>query len=468
MAHDFRPYQPDQLHLLPVDPREWLPDDHLVYLIRDLVDQLDLSAIECGYSQDGRGAPAYPPAMMVALLLYSWSNHVFSSRKIARMCQEDLGGRYLAAGHLPDHRTINDFRLRHGDALAGLFVQSLQLCQRAGMVSLGHVALDGTKLAANARKHKAMSYGRMVEEEARLEKEVAAMLQRAEAADREEDGRFGKEGTGSGLSEELARRESRLTNLRQAKTALEAEAREAAEVKRAEWEADQQTRIDAGQRQKGGRPPKDPETVTPKEKAQRNFTDPESKIMKAGTGGWIQGYNGQAAVDADHQVIVACDLTDQAADAPHLPEMIDQVEVNTGGRPDELSGDAGYFSEANITALESREIGALIPPDRERHGRQERPEEPLTEEEQAKLSVAERQRHRLSTEAGRQRYAKRKITVEPVFGQVKGGPTAPGFRGVLRRGLRKCRQEWQWVCATHNFLKYFRFQRGQPRAHAMS
>jgi transposase len=459
MAHDFRSYTPDQPYLLPPDPRDWLSEDHLAYCVRDLVQHLDLSAFFAAYSRDGRGAAPFSPRLMVSLFLYAWCNNIFSSRQIARLCTDDLGGRFLAAGHTPDHRTLNTFRLQHGEALRGLFLQSLRLCQCAGMVSLGHVALDGSKIAANASKHKAMSYGRMVETQTRLEDEVEAMMQRAAAADAAEDAAFGKENPGSLFDEEVARRQGRLAKLREAKAALEAEAKAAAQAAQERREAEDRARAAAGERKKGGKKPPDPETVVPKEKAQRNFTDPESRIMKGGDGSWVQGYNAQAAVDRDQQVIVAMDLTNQAADAPHLPAMMEQVTTNTGCKPDEGSADAGYFSEANVAAMEAAGIQALIPPDRQRHGTFTAPVAPLSAEELAELTVAQRQRHLLSTASGRAAYAQRKITVEPTFGQIKGSPGAPGFRGFLRRGLEKCRQEWGWICATHNFKKYFRFQR---------
>lgn len=459
MAHHFRSYAPEQPYLLPPDPCDWLCEDHLAYCVRDLVQQLDLAPFRAGYSRDGRGAPPYAPQLLVSLLLYAWCQQVYSSRQIERLCTDDLGGRYLAAGHRPDHRCISDFRRQHGEALRGLFLQSLRLCQAAGMVSLGHVALDGSKVAANASKHKAMSYGRMVEAEARLATEVDAMLARAAQVDAAEDGQFGPQERGSLLGEELARRQSRLAKLREAKAALEAEAQAAAQAAKERRVVEDAARQAAGQPKKGGRKPKEPEQVRPKEKAQRNFTDPESRIMKGGDGAWVQGYNAQAAVDRDQQVIVACALTAQAADAPHLPAMSVQVVANTGCKPDVVSADPGYFSARNIDHLEGQGIRALIPPDRERHGSPEEPSEPLPAAVLAQLSVEERQRHLLSTAAGRAEYRYRKTTVEPAFGQIKGCPAAPGFRGFLRRGLAKCEQEWSWVCAAHNFGKYFRFCR---------
>jgi transposase len=457
MAHHFRSYAPEQPFLLPPDPREWLSEDHLAYCVRDVVQQLDLAPFRAGYSRDGRGAPPYAPQLLVSLLLYAWCQHVYSSRQIERLCTDDLGGRFLAAGHRPDHRCLSDFRRRHGEALHGLFLQSLRLCQAAGMVSLGHVALDGSKFAANASKHKAMSYGRLVEAETQLAAEVDAMLARAAQADAAEDAQFGKEERGSLFPEELARRQSRLAKLREAKAALEAEVRAAAAAAQERRAAADAARAAAGQPKRGGRQPANPETVRPKEKTQRNFTDPESRILKGGDGAWLQGYNAQAAVDRDHQVIVACELTAQAADAPHLPEMTAQVVANTGCRPAVLSADPGYFSAKNVGLLEAQGIQALIPPDRQRHGNPEAPPEPLSAAVLAALTVEERQRHRLSTAAGRAEYRYRKTTVEPTFGQIKGCPAAPGFRGFLRRGRVKCRQEWGWICAAHNLLKYMRF-----------
>lgn len=465
MAHHFRSYTPEQPHLLPPAPQDWLSEDHLAYTVRDVVQQLDLSAFRAGYSADGRGAPPYDPELLVSLLLYAWCNHLYSSRKIARLCRDDLGGRFLAAGHTPDHRCINEFRLRHGAALQALFLQSVHLCQEAGMVSLVHLAVDGTKIAANASKHKAMSYGRMEAEEARLAAEIEKMLQRAAVEDAREDAEFGKDQPGSLFTEEIARRQGRLKKLREAKAALEAQAKAAAEAKKAAREAKERERAAAGKRKLGGKKPRDPETVKPQEKAQRNFVDPESRIMKGGDGAFLQGYNGQAAVDRDHQIITACELTDQAADAPHLQAMVQQSAANTGCHPDTCSGDPGYFSADNVTALEGMGIEVLIPPDRQRHGTPAEPAPPLPPEMLASLTVADRMRQAISTAAGRAGYANRKKTVEPTFGQIKGCPGHPGFRQFLRRGLRKCTEEWHWVCAAHNFLKYMRLARGcQGRA----
>jgi hypothetical protein len=305
---------------------------------------------------------------------------------------------------------------------------------------------------ANASKHKAMSYGRMVEAEERLGAEIAEYQRRSREADVEEDSLFGKDAAGPNLPEELKRRETRLARIRAAREALEAQARAAQEAKqkvRALREAE------AG-KPLAGRRPKDPDEAKPDEKAQRNFTDPESRIMKAGNGEWVQGYNGQAAVDRDHQVIVACELSNQAADAPHLQPLIEQVAENTGAVPPEVSADAGYFSAANVQSQLGPFTQPLIPPDRMKHGEAGDPVERVTEQEP--MSLADWMRLALSTDAGASGYAWRKKTVEPVFGQIKGCPGSPGFDQFLRRGLTKARQEWRWVCATHNFKKYMRHQ----------
>lgn len=447
MSKHFLPYSPEQPHLLPAAPQDWMPPDHLAYLVRDLVSELDLWPIYSQY-KGSRGAPAFDPMMMVGILLYAWANDIYSSRRIADLCRCDLGGRFLAAGYQPDFRTISTFRLEHGEALSGLFAQSVKLCGGAGMVSLGHVSLDGSKIAANASKHRAMSYGRMVEAEERLTREIAEYQERCREADAGEDSLFGKESSGWGLPEELKRRESRLARIREAKAALEAQAKAAAK-------AGQKERDDRPHdRPSGGRKVEDPEQVNPQDRAQRNFTDPESRIMKSGTGEWIQGYNGQAAVDRDHQVIVACDLTDQAADAPHFQPMLAQVTENTGGTPTQVSADAGYFSESNVASQLGTPTQPLIPPDRMKHSEAGPRIEHLTGDDP--MSLADWMRLILSSEEGATGYAWRKKTVEPVFGQIKGCPGSPGLRQFLRRGLVKARQEWRFACAAHNFKKYMR------------
>src|SRR6266852_6658784 len=297
MAKSFRPYEPDQMLLLPPSLGDWVPENHLARFVSDVVDELDLTAIEATYAEE-RGYPPYHPRMMVKVLVYAYSSGVYSSRKIARQLEDSVAFRFLAAGNQPDFRTVSDFRKRHGAALAGLFEQVLRLCRQAGLVKLGRVDIDGTKMKANASKHKAMSYGRMQEKEAALRQEVVELLRRAEQADRDEDQRYGGAQRGDAVPAELARRESRLQKLAEAKAALEAE---------------------AGQRARAEG--KDPDRSAPPPKAQYNFTDPASKIQKT-SDGFIQGYNAQAAVDAHAQIIVAQHVTAAAPDVQQLPTVV--------------------------------------------------------------------------------------------------------------------------------------------------
>jgi transposase len=433
MAKTYRPYHPEQDLLLPASLREWLPQDHLAYFIGDAIDALELAKIESVYEHEARGYPPYHPRMMTKILCYAYCTGVFSSRKIARRCVEDIAFRVLSADNQPDFRTINDFRKRHLEALAELFGQVLLVCRRAGMVRLGHVALDGSKLKANASKHKAMSYGRMKEEVARLEAEIAALLAEAERTDAAEDLQYGAEVRGDELPAELAFREGRLAKIRQAMKDLEAEAQaETQPGNEAEEEGE-------------SKPPE-----VPKEKAQRNFTDPESRIMLTADKAFIQGYNGQAAVDSDYQVIVAAQATNQAADRPQVTAMVEQIEEHLGEKPQEMSLDAGYYSEANVQYLEGQRIDVYLPPCRLKHrDYREAKAEPVTEDS----TTRERMKAKVLTAEGRRKYGLRKETVEPVFGQIK---RCLGFDRFSLRGEEACNHEWRFVCAAHNLLKLFR------------
>ena len=379
-----------------------------------------------------------------------------SSRRIERATYEDVAFRYLAADPHPDHDTIAAFRQEHLANLSQLFVQVLPLCQRAGLVKLGHVALDGTKIKANASKHKAMSYERMGEGEKELAAEVQALLQEAARVDAEEDGKYGKGKRGDELPQELARRESRLAKIREAKAALEQEAKEAAEKKQAEVAAQLKEREKQERergRKFGGRPPQapDPEQVKPEPQAQRNFTDPDSRIMKDGaTKEFVQAYNAQAVVDSHAQVIVGAAVTQEAHDKKQLVPMLKEVKVQMGIPPQRATADNGYFSEPNVTDAQLQEIDLLVAPDRQKHG-EERPT--TTGPPPPDASVAEQMRHKLRTAEGRAVYKLRKAVVEPVFGQIK---EARGFRKFLLRGLGKVQAEWPMICATHNLLKLFR------------
>jgi len=454
MSHEFLPYSADQFYLLPPSPQDWLPEDHLAYQVIDVINEIDLSTFYSAYGNDGRGAPALSPTMMCALLLYAWIRKIYSSRKISALCRDDVGGRVIGGGYLPDHRTINNFRLRHQTALNDLFKQTVKLCQCAGMLG-GEEALDGSKIGANASKRKAMSYERMVIEEARLQTEIDFYFKRAAEEDAAEDAEHGRDKAGPTVSEELKHRESRIAKIREAKATLEAEAQAAAEAKQKE-RAEKEARAAEAGRKLGGRPPKIDQE--PKSTAQRSFTDPESRIMKAGNGSFIQAYNAQIVVNAKAQVITGCAVSQQAADVGHLPPMLDEVKSNTGEYPEILLADPGYFSEENMDAAAERGVTVLIPPDRQRHGTPSEPAEELSPEELAALPPIEQMRHCVSTEAGRDAYRKRKGIVEPVFGQIKGSAGNPGMLGFLRRGLDKCAAEWTWVCAAHNISKYIRFK----------
>ena len=434
MSKTYLPYDPDQQLLLPAALQEWLPDDHLAYFISDVVDQLDLSDITARYEGERRGGPPYHPRMMVKVLLYGYCIGVASSRRIAQRLHEDIAFRVLAANNTPDFRTISDFRKDHLGALSGLFLQVLAFCQRAGLVKLGHVALDGAKVRANASKHKAMSYKRMKEKEAQLAAEVAELLRRAQEVDDEEDRRYGQDKRGDELPEELAFREGRLEKIREAMAALEAEAQAAAEAE--------------GKEHPG----------VPDDKAQRNFTDAESRIMPAPGGrDFQQAYNCPAVVDHAHQVIVAARATNQSSDKQQAAAMMQETIDNVGAVPREVSADAGYYSAKAVDELYALGVDPFVAPEQTRHGRVV-PPAPRGRIPKH-LSPRDRMRRKLRTKRGRQRYALRMETVEPVFGQIKAGR---GFRQFLLRGLKKVNGEWSLICTGHNLLKLFRCGRLAP------
>jgi transposase len=470
----FRPYDPDRPLPLPPDLRAWLPADHAVYLLSDILDQVDLTPILADYERgDGGGNPPYHPVLLTKLLLYAYCEGVVSSRAIAARTYTDVAFRVLAADQHPDFRTISDFRERHLPALADLFVQVVRLAGRLGLVRLEHVAQDGSKILANASKHHAMSYARMQQAEERLGREIRALLAAARAADAAEDAAHGADRTGDevppDLAGEVARRERRLATIRAAKAALEAEARAEAEAIRAADAAERQRRAAAGEPKKPGKVP-DPQDA-PAAKAQRNFTDPDSRIMPNADKAYVQAYNGQLAVDAGGgQIIVGCLLTNQSADPAHLPPMLDQVRAVTGRVPGAWSADAGYFSAANLAAVERAGSTPYIPPGRQAHAAQPPPAvarflaeaglgPPPAEAVGTEQAATVAMRARLGAEAGRRAYALRKQTVEPVFGQVK---ERRGLRRFLLRGLAKVRAEWTLWCLTHNLLKLVRALRRRP------
>ncbi|CAK6697902.1 IS1182 family transposase [Synechococcus sp. CCY9201] len=499
----FRPWQPDQTTLLPPSPREWLADDHQVYFLLDLVDELDLSEILIpAQAKDPRGEKGFDPRMMTMLLLYAYCVGTVSSRKIERACYEDLAFRVLTGNQQPDHSRISEFRRRNLDALKGLFVQILRLCQIAGMVSLGHMALDGTKVQANASKHKAMSHERMLRAEKELEKEISALLRKAEILDAQEDKRYGKGKRGSDLPEELRHKQSRLERIRQARKQMEAETAAAAARQRQE-EADK-ARAQADAAKEAEAPaaeqvalnkkaeaaaakaraaienaievaeiagmdvdlePLDPDAMprrglarkadgTPTARTQRNFTDPDSHLMQSG-GTYLQGYNCQVAVDSDHQVIVAVGVSNQAPDVEHLKPMLERIASHAGALPDVMTLDAGYWSEDNAKTCADQGIDAYIATGRLPHGKPPPPKRgPLPKDADEKTRMA----RKLRSKKGSKIYAQRKAIVEPVNGQIK---EARGLRRFLLRGLQKVDGEWHLIAATHNLLKLFRYRRSQ-------
>lgn len=450
----FRSFDPGQMLLLPANMRDWLPEDHLVHFLRDVVDELDLSEIYDAYDGSKGGQPPFAPRMMTGLLLYAYCVGTVSSRRIEKATYEQVPFRVLTADQHPDHDTIAVFRQRHLSALSNLFVQVLRLCRSAGLVKLGHVALDGTKMRANASKHKAMSYGRMDAKVAELEEQIAGLLAEAEAVDQAEDARYGKGKRGDELPDELRFREGRLKKIREAKAVLEAEAKAKAKAEQARRDEETRDREDRGQTPKGYRkPPAD----TPDEKSQRNFTDPDSRIMKDGTTkSFEQCYNAQAVADGETQVIVAADVTQQANDKRQLTPMVDQMVENLdGAKPETLSADSGYFSEANAGYLATEEIDGYLATDRQKHGAT--PPAAPRGRIPKDATVTDRMARKLRTKKGRETYRRRKQIVEPVFGQTK---SCRGLRSFLLRGVDNVRAEWRLMCLAHNLLKLFRH--GQP------
>lgn len=452
MSKTYRPYEPDQMFLMPPSLIDWLPSEHMVYFIREILDTIDLSPISSVYEAEERGYPPYHPKAMTGILLYGYCNGITSSRKLAKHCQEDVGFRILAANNQPDFRTISDFRKLHYGTLKHLFVEILCLCHKAGLVKFGHISLDGTKIKANASKHKAMSYGRMKQEISRLEKEISDLLDEAEEIDTREDRKYGIDRRGDELPEELSRRETRLAKIKEAKRALEQEARESPKDKPPQPPASPpvmpmakvKTEVD---------PYTGKEHVV--DKAQRNFTDSDSRIMPYQKT-FVQGYNAQVAVDSAHQIIVATDVSNCSTDDDLLPYMVSLLPK----KPKKLSADAGFsVTENNIKYLKEKRIDAYIAIQREKHSH--RGQDPVPRGRIPKeLTVKELMKRKLLTKNGRRVYARRKCIAEPPIGQIKH---VQGFRQFSLRGYMKVRAEWFLVTATHNLRKLFRACSEQPR-----
>ena len=442
MSKKFRNWSPDQTWLLPPSPRDWLDDGHLVYFLLDVVGEMDLSPFFDRYKNSVSGQPPYHPRMMVTLLLYAYCSGVFSSRKIQGRCSVDVAFRVIVGEDIPDFRTISDFRKDNLAHLQSLFVQTLQVCAEAGLVKLGRVALDGAKVKANASRHKAMSYDRMKEEELRLQQEIVELMAQADAADAADDEQFGDR-HGDELPDELARRESRLAKIREARDALEEAARQKAKEHVAKMEAE------------GRNHRTNPDDVFPNDKDQQNFTDPESKIMKTSNKGFDQCGNAQI-VTTEEQVIVAAVVTNQANDVRQVEPMVEQLQsnveaANLDGEVKEFIADAGYYSEANTTAVTNAGMDPFFATQRLK--RNEQIPECAKGRTPGDLTPKQLMARKLRTKKGRETYRKRKWMVEPVFGQIKA---CRGFRQFLLRSLKKMQGEWTLVCLTHNLLKAFR------------
>lgn len=445
MAKTFRPWVVDQAWLLPPSVTDFVTPGHLATFIRDTVrEELDLSTILADYVEE-RGFPPYHPVMMTALLLYAYCQGIYSSRRIARSCEERVDFMAVTGMQRPDFRTVSDFRRRHLAALGALFGQVLKLCDRAGMVKLGHVALDGTKVQANASKHKAMSYERMKRRERELAEEVAKWFAAADSADAAEDSEFGRDRRGDELPDWVRNKEERRSKIREAMAALEAEAEAAS------GDPDDEPPEGGGSDKRKQR--NVPKNGAPHPKAQRNFTDPDSKIMKT-SNGFVQGYNCQAAVDAAHQVIVAHEVTNQNNDAPRLVSMLDGIRRHVGRQAKELSADSGYASEANLAELSRRRVRGYVALKRQAHSSEDRPRRRAIRGKR-QLEMQER----IARGGYRSRYRLRKQTVEPVFGQIK---EARAFRRFFLRGLAKVPHEWALICTAHNLRKFSRFLEGRP------
>ena len=461
-AKSYRPWNPSHYAQETHCPAVKLPEGDLVFFLLDTVPQLDLSRFYAYYEVETRGAPPFDPAEMVCLLLYSYCVGVFSSRKIARACERNLAFLAMVGSDRPDFRTISDFRKIHRDALADLFVDVLRLAKAAGLIRLGNLAIDGTKIQGNASRHKAMSYGYLKKEEQRLRAEIDALLQQAQTQDADDDAALGSR-RGDELPDELRRRQDRLAVIAAAKKRLEDQARAEADAERQRRQEQEAERQRTGQKRRGKEP--GPIVDTPDDKAQTNFTDPELKMMKANNKGWDYCGNAQASVDGACQIIVSCDVVDAANDKQQAVPVAQAARVNleqagiapptdAAGRPQKIptTMDTGYYSETAVRDLEEMGFDPYAATGRQRH---HAPEPLAAAPVPAEATAKEKMAAKLRTPEGKAIYARRKAIVEPVFGQIKG---VRGFRRFLLRGLAKVRSEWRLVCLTHNLLKIWRYR----------
>ena len=465
---NYRAWDAQQCSQEPVAPRDALPEDDLVFFLLDLVPQIDLSPFHQYYAQELRGQPPFDVTMMVTLLVYAYSVGVCSSRRVAAACERNLAFRAIVGDDSPDFRTISDFRKIHLVAFRPLFLEVLRLAGEMGMVKLGNLSTDGTKMGANASRHKAMSYGYMNKEIQRLEAEIEQLLKQAEQLDAEQDAALGSR-RGDELPDELKRREERLAKIREAKARLEAEARAQAEDEQRRRDEEQAKREAEGRKRRGKEPaPIDP---TPEDKAQTNFTDAEAKVMKQSNKGFDYSYNAQAVVDSAEQIIVAAETTNEANDkqqaVPMAQAALDNLNAAGIEQPKAADGtptpipntaDTGYFSKEAVEELEKMGIDPHIATGRQKHHEAPVPPEAAAPSAEAatpsaEASAKEKMQRKLRTATGKALYAARKHIVEPVFGMIK---SARGIRKFLLRGLEKVSAEWQLICLTHNLLKIWR------------
>jgi transposase len=440
MAANYLPYEPQQMLLLPESLQEWLPEGHLAHFISDAVDGLDLGAFHARYDKDGPRNQPFHPAMMVKVLVYGYATGVFSSRKIARKLHEDVAFRVLAARNFPAHRTIRDFRAFHLKELSELFVQVVRLAREMGLVKLGTIAIDGTKVKANASRHKAMSYGHMLKAEAELKAQIEALLNKARAADEAE-----KNEPELDIPAEIARRQDRLDAIAAARTRLEQRQRDA-DLERGRSDDDDQKPRGQDGKPKGGRY-KRPFGV-PQDKDQDNFTDPDSRIMQRAGGGFDPAYNAQTAVDATAHIIVAAELVNCAADAGELPKMLQAVKDNLGAYPAQALADAGYRSEAVFEQLaECTELVVALGREGKKH----------VDINAASLPRTAAMAAKMQSDEGRSAYRRRKWLAEPPNGWIKN---VLGFRQFSMRGLHRVQAEWKLVCMALNLRRMATMQPG--------
>lgn len=448
MAHEFRSHNPHQLFLLPPSPEDWLDKDHKAYFVRDVISSLDLRQFVGGYSSDGRGARAYSPSLMLSVILYGWLRGVYSCRKLASLCMDDVGARMLVGSERPDFRSLNRFRLRHAAAIRSLYLQSVKLCSKAGMVNLTDLAVDGTKVASYASNKRNIFYGRI---DAELERHIEFLRranERADAEDRAEDELYGEDEAGPKVPDAMKTTAGRIALLREAKEALEKEAKE-----RAETETKCKDEADSPPKRRSHVKRLKPDDARPKDSAQYNGIDPEARIQHSCQSGFLLGYNAQVGVDANSQVIVACDLVRQGTDFASLLPMVDQAISNTQVQPERVLADRGYYSADNVEQVEAKQITALIPVVLKPSERERPFETDLSHDEIAVLSTRNRMRHLFSQPQIKELFKKRAQSVEPVFGQIKGCPGHARYPRFLRRGLEKCRQDWMLLCCVHNLGK---------------